>query len=412
MISLTTIMPVYNMREYIEKTVSEWQNQTLNHKQLICIDDCSNDGTAEVLKNCASKYGNIKIITLEKNAGAGPARNRGILEAQGEYISFLDADDRYIEEDSLERLYEAARRDDCDICGGMLSDLLDNKVLPYDRFRNLEFEENDYIDLSYGSFQDDYYYQGFIYKSKYIKENGFEFPDLRRNQDPPFFVKTMFYANRIRVVNTEYYLHLIGHKSVCHNPRSICDSFKGFLMNIEFADQNGLDILLQKSAYRINRTFLYLWRGILNDECQEFWDMAFEAENILRKHNIKVDILGYYPYLHKRNDGFDEYMTMVKLDNAFFHDKRIIIYGAGSNGIRIYGYIKEKKLCEVTGWIDKNKSGEVIEDRVISDISILNNCDYDYVLISPSNRHISEEIKQELRNTGVDEKRIVEWINL
>ena len=105
-------------------------------------------------------------------------------------------------------------------------------------------------------------------------------------------------------------------------------------------------------------------------------------------------------------------MTMVKLDNAFFHDKRIIIYGAGSNGIRIYGYIKEKKLCEVTGWIDKNKSGEVIEDRVISDISILNNCDYDYVLISPSNRHISEEIKQELRNTGVDEKRIVEWINL
>lgn len=412
MISVTTIMPVYNMAEYIEKAIAEWGKQSLKQKELICIDDCSNDSTASVLKRCASKYENIRIITLEKNSGAGPARNRGIIEAKGEYISFLDADDRYIDKNALERMYEAARRDNCDVCGGMVSDLLDDTILPYERFRNIDFNGNEYIDLSYSSFQDDYYYQGFIYKNEYLKRNDFIFPDLRRNQDPPFLSKAMFYANTIRVVNTEYYLHLIGHKTVSHNPRSICDSFKGFLMNIEFADQNGLDILLQKSAYRINRTFLYLWRGILNDECHEFWDMAFKAESILKKYNINVDILGYYPYLHNRNDYFDEYMTMVKLENAFFHGKRLIIYGAGNNGIRIYRYIKGKNLCEVTKWIDKNKSGEFIEDIFISDISSLNDCVFDYVLISPGDRHVSEEIKQELRNTGIDEKRIVEWINL
>ena len=371
MISVTTIMPVYNMDEYIEKTISEWESQTLIQKQLICIDDCSSDKTADVLKKCALKNNHIKIITMEKNSGAGPARNKGLLEAEGEYISFLDADDRYANQDALEKMYSAAKRGECDICGGMVSDLLDDNILPYERFRDIDFGDSEYVDLSYKAFQDDYYYQGFIYKNEYLKRNGFFFPDLRRNQDPPFFSKAMFYANIIRVVDIEYYLHLIGHKTVIHDQRSICDSFKGFFMNIEFADENGLDILLKRSAYRINRTFLYLWKGILADGCQEFWDMAFEAGRILKKYDLDVDILGYYPYLHGRHDCYEEYMTMVKLKNKLIKDKKIIIYGAGKNGIRIYRGIKDEHSCKVTGWIDKNKVGETIEDMVIQDINVL-----------------------------------------
>ena len=66
MIKLSTIMPVYNMSNYIEETVSNWEEQTLKEKQLICINDCSNDNTIYVLEQLAKKYRNIKLIPFQK----------------------------------------------------------------------------------------------------------------------------------------------------------------------------------------------------------------------------------------------------------------------------------------------------------------------------------------------------------
>lgn len=412
MTKVTTIMPIYNMAGYIEETITNWEKQTLADKQLVCINDCSEDNTEGILNELVKRFDNIKVISLKNNLGAGPARNKGIFEADGIYISFLDADDRLIDDTALEKMYSAAESDDCDVCGAFVSEQLDERIIPYSRFRNLSIDYCEYVDVSYEEFQDDYYYQGFIYKKNYLIKNGFEFPNLRRNQDPPFFVKTMFYANRIRIINTEYYLHLIGHKVVTHNTRSICDSFKGFLMDIEFADKNALEDLLEKSFFRINRTFLYLWKGILDKECPEFWNLVLQAENIAVKHGLHVDVLGYLPFLHKRNDCYDEYMTEVKLRNLFSNNDRIILYGAGTNGKKIYSNVIRNNRFKIVKWIDKNKVGDLIEDICISDIRKVDDVEFDYVLISVGNRRISEEIKSELKKRNITEKLIVEWVNV
>ncbi|MDY2745262.1 MAG: glycosyltransferase family 2 protein, partial [Methanosphaera sp.] len=119
MVKISVIMPVYNEEQYLEKTCQSLKQQTLDDIELICINDGSTDNSTDILTNLATEYDNIRIINQE-NQGSGIARNKGIDEAKGEYIAFLDADDKYIDPSSLEKMYEYGYKNNADIiCGNL-----------------------------------------------------------------------------------------------------------------------------------------------------------------------------------------------------------------------------------------------------------------------------------------------------
>lgn len=88
---VSVIIPVYNAKNYIRNTIESVQRQTYPEWELILVDDGSSDGTRDILKNYESA--SIKVIENAHNLGAAETRNRGVEEAQGRYIAFLDADD-------------------------------------------------------------------------------------------------------------------------------------------------------------------------------------------------------------------------------------------------------------------------------------------------------------------------------
>ena len=92
---VSIIVPVYNAAEYIENTISMVINQSFCDWELLLVDDSSSDNSIEVIENYLEKYPDerIRLIKKKKNEGAALTRNRGIEEARGRYISFLDADD-------------------------------------------------------------------------------------------------------------------------------------------------------------------------------------------------------------------------------------------------------------------------------------------------------------------------------
>lgn len=104
---ITVIMPVYNSEKYLEKAVESVLNQTFGDFELICINDCSKDGSKDILDSLAKKDERVKPIHLPENVGAGKARNFGLDKAEGEYIAFMDADDT-VESDMLEKAVNAA----------------------------------------------------------------------------------------------------------------------------------------------------------------------------------------------------------------------------------------------------------------------------------------------------------------
>lgn len=90
---VSIIMPVYNCAQYIESSIKSVQNQTYTNWELLAVDDCSSDDSAEIVKAYASLDSRIRYIGLHQNSGAAEARNRAIREARGTFLAFLDSDD-------------------------------------------------------------------------------------------------------------------------------------------------------------------------------------------------------------------------------------------------------------------------------------------------------------------------------
>ncbi len=87
MIKVSVIVPVYNVEDYLIECLTSIINQTLKEIEIICIDDCGTDNSINILKEYAKKDDRIRIISHKENKGLGPARNTGIKESKGEYIS-------------------------------------------------------------------------------------------------------------------------------------------------------------------------------------------------------------------------------------------------------------------------------------------------------------------------------------
>jgi teichuronic acid biosynthesis glycosyltransferase TuaG len=90
---VSIITPTYNSAKYISEAIQSVQKQTYRNWEMIIVDDCSSDNTIAIVEQFMEDDHRIHLLKLNKNSGAGVARNSAITEAKGKYISFLDSDD-------------------------------------------------------------------------------------------------------------------------------------------------------------------------------------------------------------------------------------------------------------------------------------------------------------------------------
>lgn len=114
---VSIIVPVYNVEKYIEQCLQSIFNQSYKNIEVIIVNDGSTDNSKSIIKKFCNKYKNI-IYIEQKNQGLSMARNRGLKEAKGNYIAFVDSDD-YIDRNYIQDMYNEAIEKDSDIviCG-------------------------------------------------------------------------------------------------------------------------------------------------------------------------------------------------------------------------------------------------------------------------------------------------------
>lgn len=93
---VSIITPSYNASRFISQTIGSVISQTYKNWEMIIIDDCSTDNSIMLIEDYINKDDRIKLIKLKRNSGPANARNRGIKEANGKYIAFLDSDDLWM----------------------------------------------------------------------------------------------------------------------------------------------------------------------------------------------------------------------------------------------------------------------------------------------------------------------------
>ena len=110
---ISIIIPIYNSSNYLNKTLNSVLNQTYKNIEVVCVNDGSTDNSLEILQDFQKKDNRIKIIN-QKNQGGSIARNIGLKNCSGDYVSFLDHDDIYHPQ-YLEILLYQLLKYNCDI---------------------------------------------------------------------------------------------------------------------------------------------------------------------------------------------------------------------------------------------------------------------------------------------------------
>lgn len=114
---ISVIIPVYNVKEYLRRCFESVINQTYQNLEIILVDDGSTDGSGKLCDELAEIDHRVFVVH-QKNQGLGSARNTGIKNATGLFLSFIDSDD-YIAEDMIEKLWDACKKENIQIacCG-------------------------------------------------------------------------------------------------------------------------------------------------------------------------------------------------------------------------------------------------------------------------------------------------------
>ena len=110
---ISVIVPVYQAKKYVEKCVESVKNQTFSDWELLLVDDGCTDGSSLLCDQCAAGDDRIRVFHKKKNGGVSAARNLALEEAKGDYIAFLDVDDRY-ESQCLEIMWNLRLQSDAD----------------------------------------------------------------------------------------------------------------------------------------------------------------------------------------------------------------------------------------------------------------------------------------------------------
>lgn len=241
-IKVSVIIPVYNAERYIGRCLDSVINQTLKDIEIIVVNDGSVDESKKIIEEYQKKDKRIKFIN-QSNKGAGAARNAGLKEVDGEYISFIDADD-YVANTMLEELYELTEKEEIDLVCSNYFRTKNNidVILNSDEYADIikKNESEDFLrEYTWGRYtrKIEYTCSNSLYKSDIIKKNNIRFEEdkLMIGEDYLFNLDYFKYINSIYCYKKAlYYYYLDNDKSVtsCFDS-SFIDRIKNSISKVE-----------------------------------------------------------------------------------------------------------------------------------------------------------------------------------
>lgn len=426
-------MPLYNAAKYLEECLESVLAQTFTEFELICIDDASTDVTCEIVEGFQKKDKRIRIIYNKKRYGAALSRNKGMGEAKGKYLAFLDGDDIF-DENMLNKAYYAIEEKNADVV------IFDYQHVPSKSIHNnlYRIHSKEYTDRyckKTFTVQNCEPYEiinwglgpcNKLYRKTFIEDNQLVFQDLPCANDIYFVSMALMLADKIRVVeNKNVMLYARDHSEtdrISLNRDPMCN-YKALLqIGQELKKRNKLDKLCECYYYRV---FFSLKDGLMADKNKERANSFYsflQSEGIDRLCMIaenKYDEID--EYLRRGLQCFKEksYETdwykdenilkvclhiktgkVVDLIRGFScSNNKVAIWGAGDNGKVLASFCRDHKL-EIEAIIDKSKEKQ-------------GNLLYDYKIVSPqevfdriqviiiSARAIYEEVLREVEGREI-----------
>ena len=331
MTKVSVVIPVYNVERWLPACLESVLAQTLGDIEVICVNDASPDGCAEILAAYAARDARVRVFTLEQNSGQGVARNVGLQAAQGTYVYFLDSDDMVAPE-ALEELAAAA---DADTLDGIFFDsrvVFDTPALAK-RYQS-------YPAAHAGAYADDVllgidlfeafveqhdwtcYVQRQFWRCAYLRDAGIAFPTWASHEDEAFAFEALLQAQRVRYVRKPYFIRRYRAGSVMTSHptvKNFASYFQGYCLMTRFVHDAG--IVSTAADRNIARIYAALCR-------QHAWLLADGVDVASRFEG--TELLGEYLVFAAAQKAWLHYGNLsTYVLECVRSAQRVYIYGAG-----------------------------------------------------------------------------------
>ena len=241
-IDVSLIIPVFNGQETIVRCLDSIYNLSLSNDrfEVIVIDDCSTDNTFRIVSNYAVGLNNFTLIRQEENHRTGAARNRGIIQAKGTYVMFVDADDTV--ESGLPDALSVAKTTAVDMLwcqwrrqnkpNGAF-ELVTSKLCCDTILSGPLFCEKYYDMMVYGSSWT------YLIRRDFILETGIPFVEDRMLEDVDWIEKHLFYCDRITCSESTIYSYYYNEGSIIHSfsAQRYADTLMYCIRRLQFAEK-------------------------------------------------------------------------------------------------------------------------------------------------------------------------------
>jgi glycosyltransferase involved in cell wall biosynthesis len=299
---VSVIIPIYNTEKYLSKCVNSVLSQTLKDIEIICVNDCSADKSLEVLKKFNDDR--IKIINLPENRGIGTARNTAISISKGKYIYFIDSDD-WIDDNYLEEMVNNIKDRNIVINA--------NYVLEYENQEKKEYSSFNFIDgnKEYSAKTIQRFFPPVVwarlYKTSYIKENNFIFPQVKGGAEDIFYsAATELPLNNVYIYKGSYYHYTQRETSAMKQLSRGFYYIESYKMLYDFLLKNNIDtdgtklfcgeslILDTKEKYDYTKNYLLTIESIVNSNKEIYNEYELFLFDIMKNTTDYNDFLAKY----------------------------------------------------------------------------------------------------------------------
>lgn len=366
---ISVIITIYNMEQYLDKCIQSVLNQTYKNLEIILVNDGSTDKSFNICKKYAISDNRVVVVN-KNNEGLVKARISGIMQAVGDYITFVDADD-WLDSNAYQCVIDMSNKEDM-ISYGLIEDYNFKSVQKFDQIDERMYTRADIKNKILPNIFDARNFFTFNVLPNLVckfirreilcncvnKVNSY----VRMGEDLDFVVQSLRFAQTLRVIKISPYHYVQREKSLVRTSvgtESVIGLYND-LMSIESTEDNA------------------------NWQQQVCIYMSFILQ--LKKINMFI----------KNSSFFD------KLKN-----KKIVVYGAGNYGCSFIEAAVNELGVSIEAVADSNwKNIDWKDEEVIAPEKVMER-DFDIIYIAILNERICQTVKSNLINMGIQEDKIL-----
>lgn len=312
-VKISIIVPAYNVKKYIQECIDSIITQDYVNYELILVDDGSTDGTSEILDRYLIKE-NIKVYHIN-NSGPSRARNFGIDISSGDYIMFVDGDDKLYSSDCLSKLNVYINMYKSDIIQYKMVYLYNNSYQKQKEIVNINDinNKNECLKILNRNGNISCSPCDKIIKASFLKKKKIIFPNGMLCEDVKWSYELYMVVDSIKIINEDFYVYRqqrVGSTSFTRSQKSANDLFEiiKYFINYSYNSEEEKKLYYNMISYwylilRVNYN-----KRFYSDEMILFFE-KWDKKIIKYKDNYKVNMV----YKFSRVIGFYLTMKIMKL---------------------------------------------------------------------------------------------------